>query len=167
MELYEISEDLKMDAVDLGLCAEWTLDWGVAESKEELVEKYVKGIDFCIKHNYPNLAYMKNFDGVRQKYGVFVAEPVKAFNLPFLDMNHECSGKVSNDGITVTRGFVRGESKVDIVAMGMSAFHISLYDNSEVNIRCYDDAKVYIYRFGGSIETNGHKGIYIREKTVD
>ena len=58
MKTREISLALKSEAVSLGLCQEWTSKWN-NESKESLVEKYVKGIDFCIEHNYPSLAFMK------------------------------------------------------------------------------------------------------------
>ena len=86
METKEISLALKSEAVSLGLCQEWTSEWD-NESKDSLVEKYVKGIDFCIEHSYPTLAFMKeNFDGVMQKHGVFAMEEVSVFNKQFIDI---------------------------------------------------------------------------------
>ena len=167
METKEISLALKSEAVSLGLCQEWTSEWG-NESKDSLVEKYVKGIDFCIEHNYPSLAFMKeNFDGVMQKHGVFAMEEVLVFNKKFIDINHSCVGSAKNNSYFDTDGYVRGNSVMDIVALENSSFHISLYDTSILNIRVYDNAKVYVYRYGGTVNVEiGGDRVYIREKTV-
>jgi transcription elongation factor GreA len=143
-ETKQVSEELKSEAVSLGLCQEWTKDWE-DEDKSSLVEKYVAGIDFCIEHNYPSLAFMKeNFDGVMQKYGVFAMEEFSVFNRTFIDINHGCIGSAKNNSHFDTDGYVRGNSVVDIVAMDNSSFHISVYDTSVLNVRCYDNSKVYI-----------------------
>ena len=166
METREISLALKSEAVSLGLCQEWTSEWD-NESKDSLVEKYVKGIDFCIDHNYPSLAFMKeNFDGVMQKHGVFAMEEVSVFNRRFLDINHSCVGSAKNNSYFDTDGYVRGNSVMDIVALENSSFHISLYDTSILNIRVYDNAKVYVYKYGGTVNVEiGEDRVFIREKS--
>ncbi len=167
MEIEQVSEELKSEAVSLGLCKEWTKEWG-NESADSLVEKYVKGIDFCIEHNYPSLAFLSQFDGIRQKYGVFASEKVSVFNKPFIDVNFGCTGAAKNNSYFDTSGYVRGGSAIDLVAMDRASFHISLYDDSVLNIRCYDDAKVYVYRYGGTINIEtGEERVFIREKTIE
>ena len=45
-----LSDKMKEEAVSLGLCAQWTAEWKDNSSKDEMVDKFVTGIDFCIKH---------------------------------------------------------------------------------------------------------------------
>ena len=58
----KLSEELKSQAIGLGLCEQWTNSWG-NPSEQELINKFLHGIDFCIKHDYPTNEYIKkNFD---------------------------------------------------------------------------------------------------------
>lgn len=50
----KLSAKMKSQAVGLGLCQQWTDEWADGTSKDELVEKFVRGIDFCIEHNFPS-----------------------------------------------------------------------------------------------------------------
>ena len=82
-----------------------------------------------------------------------------------MDINHSCVGSAKNNSYYDTDGYVRGNSVIDIVALENSSFHISLYDTSVLNIRCYDNAKVYVYRYGGTVNVEiGSDRVYIREK---
>lgn len=54
-----LSDKMKHEAVTLGLCAQWTAEWQDGTSKDEMVEKFVEGIDFCIQHNWPSVEVMK------------------------------------------------------------------------------------------------------------
>ena len=66
---------MKNEAVSLGLCAQWTAEWHDNSSKHEMVEKFVKGIDFCIGKNWPSTKDMKKYFGdVIHDHGVYVDE---------------------------------------------------------------------------------------------
>lgn len=66
---------MKNEAVSLGLCAQWTAEWHDNSSKHEMVEKFVKGIDFCIGKNWPSTKDMKKYFGdVIHDHGVYVNE---------------------------------------------------------------------------------------------
>lgn len=63
---------MKSQAINLGLCKEWTNEWGEPD-KYELCEKYIRGIDFCLLNRYPsNEIIKKEFTGVREKFNIFV-----------------------------------------------------------------------------------------------
>lgn len=54
---------LKIEAMKHGLCQQWTNEWSGDCSVEELVDKYKRGLDFCIKHKYPSREYIdSHFD---------------------------------------------------------------------------------------------------------
>lgn len=68
----ELSDKLKLKAISLGLCEEWTNGWGNPD-KYELCEKYIRGIDFCLLNRFPsNEIIKKEFAGVREKFNIFV-----------------------------------------------------------------------------------------------
>ena len=59
-----VSDELKEKAISLGLCTPWQKRWQ-NEDKHSLCQMYIKGLDFCIDHDYPSCTYMKkHFDGI-------------------------------------------------------------------------------------------------------
>ena len=73
-----LSDRMKNEAVSLGLCAEWTAEWRDGITKDEMAEKYVRGIDFCITHDWPSCDVIKKeFGDVMHNHGVYVDESVR------------------------------------------------------------------------------------------
>lgn len=150
-----ISEELKNKAVSLGLCPEWTKGWGKPD-KDELCDKYVRGVDFAIEHDYPSLEYMKNhFDGVMQKHGIYASEELSLHNPNMVIANGKCKGTVYFDRFSVGRMYVRHSSSLHINVSDNAKVFISLYDNAKVDIVCSDLAKVYVYRHSGYVKYKG------------
>jgi len=156
-----VSEELKGQAIGLGLCQQWQSEWDNAD-KDELLEKYVRGIDFCIEHNYPSLEYMtRNFDGVMQEHGVFVSEEISLYN-PFMTIaNGKCTGKVTFGKYGTGRMYIRHDSEIDLIVSGNAKVFVSIYDNAKLNIICTGEAKVYVYKKGGSVTFEGN--VLVRE----
>ena len=68
-----LSDKMKNEAVSLGLCAQWTAEWQDNTSKDDMVEKFVRGIDFCIGRNWPLAKDIKKYFGdVIHNHGVYV-----------------------------------------------------------------------------------------------
>ena len=49
----KLNKDLRDKAILYGLCEQWTNDWSENRNKQELIEMWLRGIDFAILHNYP------------------------------------------------------------------------------------------------------------------
>lgn len=151
----DISKELKNEAVGLGLCTEWTKEWG-NPTKDELVDKYVRGIDFCIEHNYPSCEYMKkHFDGIMQKHGVFVDDEIDLKNIRIVIANGKTSGAIVCDSYSVGTIYARHDSDLTIEASGNAFVTIETYDNCKVSVFQRDKAKVFVYNHGGNIQTSG------------
>jgi hypothetical protein len=151
-----LNKELKGKAVDLGLCTEWTEKW-TEKTKDELCRMYILGIDFCIKHSYPNNDYMKkNFDGVMQKHGIHVSEEIHDKNVRIAVYNGKCKGVASFDNFSVGRIYLRHDSDLIVKASGYSKVFISTYDNTKLKVECSENAKVYVYRKGGIVEYSGN-----------
>lgn len=157
-----VSKELKEKAIALGLCEEWTNEWQ-NEDKDTLCEKYVKGIDFCIMHNYPSTQYMKdNFDGIMQNHGVFVDDKGTVNNLPKAVINGLSIMDMSYDKFSVGTIYLRHNSALNIIAKDNAKVFIFTYDNCILNVKCSDSAIVYIYNHGGSIKYDINENILVR-----
>jgi len=70
----ELSIKLRESARGVGLCDEWYNGWKDETALEELVGKYLRGLDFCIKHRWPTKSFIKkNFtQGFLRRHGILV-----------------------------------------------------------------------------------------------
>ncbi len=164
MDLTLVSEELKSKAVSEGLCNQWTSEWN-NETIDSLCDKYIKGIDFCIEHDYPSNEYIKkNFDGVMQKHGIYVDDIFDKENIKKCVVNGMSAGKLIYDKFNIGRIYLRHNSFLSISAKDSSKIFISVYDNSNLEItECSDYAKIYISKYGGNIKFNtNNKNIIIK-----
>lgn len=120
----ELQEKLKQEAVKLGLCEQWTNEWGNPD-QDELCEKFVRGLDFCIKHNWPDVEFIKNnFDlDLIERHGIYV-----------------------RDGAAINKKYVvvLGDAIVDVVMLEPIPCDITVLHNATVNIRLHNDRLCYI-----------------------
>lgn len=143
-----LSETLKQQARSLGLCDEWFGEWAENSSQQELIDKYVKGIDFAIKHQYPSNDFIKeNFDHeLLNKNLIFVDEFINEENAPsgIYIINGECSGSIRVSPWAVATIYVRHTSSINIVASDFAKVFVRLYDNAEVETSTSDGAVVKV-----------------------
>jgi hypothetical protein len=93
-----LSERLKGEAVKLGLCEQWQGEWPDGASKDDMAEKFVRGQDFCIKHDWPSVKVIKrHFGDVIHRHGVYADEEFYISNKPTLILVGKCEGHVVID----------------------------------------------------------------------
>ena len=128
-----LSETLKQQAVDLGLCRPWTETWGDCD-QQELIDKYKKGIDFCIDKQYPSNEFIKaNFDrDLLNANLIFVDEYLDFDMMPsgIYILNGECSGSIRFAPWTAATVYVRHKSNVTIIADDFAKVFVRLYDEA-------------------------------------
>ena len=56
----ELVQQLKEDGKAKGLCRMWQMKLRTGLDYEQLIQLYIKGIDFCISENYPTLDFAGN-----------------------------------------------------------------------------------------------------------
>lgn len=156
MKERKLSDRMKQEAVSLGLCAQWTAEWENGTSKDEMVEKFVRGLDFCIQHNFPSTEVMKkDFGDVIHKHGVYVDEEVHLRHPKTIVLNGRCRGSLYCGDFDAGNIYVRHDTDVTIRVDGHAYVHISVYDKAKVNVMCAPSAKCFIYQYGGEIKTDG------------
>lgn len=150
------SDRLKKEAVALGLCQQWQSEWD-HPTDDELCEMYIRGLDFCIMHDFPKPGYMKrHFDGTLQRHGIFVDEVVSLKNPVTVVANGKCTGTIFVDGFSVSQVYVRHKSYITVRASGNAVVNVRCYDLCNVDIDCRDNAKVSVIRYGGSLAISGN-----------
>lgn len=143
-----LSETLKHQAVDLGLCKPWTEAWGECD-QQELIDKFVKGIDFCLERNWPSNDFIKaNFDrDLLNANLIFVDEYVDMDMAPngIYILNGECSGRIRLAPWAAATFYLRHSSKITIVADNFSKVFVRLYDEADVEVDSDESAMVKVY----------------------
>lgn len=130
----ELQEELKQQAISLGLCKQWQEEWG-NPNIAELCHKYIRGLDFCIKHDYPKLEYLeKHFKGKTEQYGIYISDNAIADN----QQNVIANG--------ASKILVRTNMVSDVTARHTSEIHIEALDRAFVYVSMHDDCKLIIDR---------------------
>lgn len=144
----DLSETLKQQAVDLGLCKSWTESWGDCD-QQELIEKFKRGIDFCLDRDWPSNDFIKSsFDrGLLNANLIFVDEYLDFDMMPsgIYVINGECSGRIRFAPWTAVTVYVRHTSNVRIIADDFAKVFVRLYDEAEVVVDSDESAVVKIY----------------------
>lgn len=141
----ELSDKLKSQAISLGLCKDWTNNWGNPD-KNQLCEKYVKGIDFCLLNRYPSNEIIKEeFAGVRERYNIYVDDTnIFISNPKWSIFNGTCDCVITYNDYGIGEMYVKDNSHVNIVALDNSIVYITLLDNASIEIISSEYTKVFV-----------------------
>nr|UWG79371.1 MAG: hypothetical protein [Bacteriophage sp.]DAP58062.1 MAG TPA: hypothetical protein [Caudoviricetes sp.] len=166
----ELVQQLKKDGIDKGLCRLWQMKLKQGLTYKDLIGLYIRGIDFCIKGDYPTLDFIReHFKGKCEPYGVFVDDDLEQSNLPNIVLNGKCRAFLDYDGYSVSNIYARDSTKCSVNISDYAIVTIDAFDNAELFVATSgDDAKVLINVYGNAkIEClgNGIKVNYKNKKT--
>ena len=162
----KLNKDLRDAAIRLGLCEEWTDDWSENHNKQELIEMWLRGIDFAISHNYPSNEFIKeNFSAeLLKENNVFIDSIIREYNLNRIAVTcGNCEGELIFDGFSSCDVYIRHTSKVHFDVSQFAKVFINLYDDAEITIKQSDIAKVYVYLHGSNCHVNYEGDVLVRE----
>ena len=151
-----VSEMLKKEAMKNGLCGAWTDSWGTP-TKEQLVDMYITGLDFCILHNYPSNQYIKeHFGEIAEDKGVFTDTKVDVTNPDIAILNGNCTGQIVLSGYVSRDIHVRHNSKVKIVVRDFAKAFVRVYDDAHAIIESQSNKRSFLYKKGGTATISGN-----------
>lgn len=164
METKELNKALRDRARELGLCDKWYKEWDKKSTRQELIEKYIKGIDFCIQHDFPNLDFAREYFPNNQlvQNGIFLDDSVDAYNLKTAVLLGGSKGEIRYDGQRAGDVYVRHQSEVVITAEGGARVFVEVYDNCKVFAKADETSKIFVYYHGGDIQSEG--SVLVRDK---
>ena len=160
----KLSEILKKEAISLGLCKEWTENWGEPDL-QGLIDKFLHGIDFCISNGWPTAEFIKkNFPKeLLRANNIFVYEDIHSRNLGQMAvLNGSCKGVLLFDGVATCDVYVRDRCDVTIDCSRLSKVFINLYDEAKIRIIQQDAASVYVYTHGDLCNVDFKGDVLIR-----
>lgn len=161
----ELIEQLKQDGIAKGLCQPWQNKLRDGVSMKRLVDLYVRGIDFCIKNDYPTLDFIReNFKGKCEPYGVFVdKQNLNLRELPNVVLLGGCKGTLSYGGYSVCRAFIRHQSEATIKVTGYACITIDVYEDSYLNLETIGaSSKAWVNVYGNARISHTGKGVKVR-----
>lgn len=163
-----LSETLKLTAISLGLCEEWTREWKPCD-QQELIKKYLRGIDFCIKHNYPTPEFItSNFDDKLLEFnGIYVGKKVVVDNAKGMYVfRGDTHGEFTFPSFGAGEIYLCENSTLKLTANPLSKVFINMYGDSKATIETLPGSKVYVYTHGEGckVEFSGRGETLIRKK---
>ena len=168
--MMELVQQLKQDGIAKGLCQPWQKKLKDGVSMKRLIDLYIRGIDFCVKNNYPTLEFIREHFNSCEEYGVYVDNKhLNEMNIPDAVLHGECKGTLSYNGYSVCRAYIRHDSSVTVAVYGNAHLTVDVFDNSKmllyavgssarVLVNVYGDAQVDCTGFGVKV-------IYKHKKT--
>lgn len=161
----DLNKEIRGQAVVLGLCSNWQDMWRNDWSKEKMVERMYKGLDFCLKHHWPSNDFiLKNFDtDFLRKHNVFVNDkysvcnPKESLILGSSDITFRYNAW-GNGSV-----HVRDNSSLKLFAKNRSFVLVHLYENAYVEAKQSDKATIVLIKHSENVKIVADKDIKIRE----
>lgn len=123
------------------LCKEWTDEWQDDTHIDILLDKFIKGHDFCIENDYPPLDFCrKNFDvDDLHRHNIYLDEEVEieADRSGYYVFLGNCKGTLTVDGFVAVTVYVRHDSNINVEAFNGCKVFVSYYEQS--NGECSHD----------------------------
>lgn len=130
----ELNITLREMARSAGLCDQWYSEWKDDDGIDVCLDRFIRGFDFAQKNDYPTLEFIrKNFK----------LEDLHRHNI-YLD-----EGVVIDDAQNGYYVFL-GDCKATLVADGLKAVTVYCRHDSEVNVRAFDGARVFVTYYDNS-----------------
>ncbi len=150
----ELNKQLKIDGVAKGLCTQYQglLD-RCGDSIENMVRLFIRGIDFCIKNDYPTLDFIReNFKGKSEPYGAYVDDNIRNLrNRPDVVLNGNCKALLEYDDYSVSRIYIRHGSQAAVNVSDHAVVTIDAFDNSRIVVAVAgSNAQVLVNKYGNS-----------------
>lgn len=163
----KVARELAKQAKVKGICEEWHKQLKDLTDKHDMVDMYIRGIDFCLSNEFPGNEYIrKNFKGIMEEQGVFLDDNITLVNFRRCVALGTTKGSIKTTLYKVCEVFAKHESRLNVIAEDNAFVEIDMFDNSVVSVVSSGKAKVYINHYGGNITINeqGESTIKIVEK---
>lgn len=143
-----LSVELRSMARKLNLCDKWFGEWKDDTNEQDLIDKYFKGLDFCLIHHYPSNEYITSHferDLLREN-GILVDD-----NYSLLNPSNAILLGLSKSTIRVNARnhaviHVRDNASVKVVAKNNAFVIVHAMDNATVHAEGFDAARLVVFR---------------------
>lgn len=162
----QLNQELKSQAIALGLCNQWQKEWEKDWNVKTLADKMYKGIDFCIQHHWPTNAFLqRNFslEELREN-NVFVNDKRSVLNPKHSLILGHSEIKVRFNAVNAGTLYIRDNSFVELTAKTRSFVIVHLFDNAQINATQQDLANITIIKHSEKSIAIGFGKVKFREE---
>lgn len=156
-----INNELRSSAIGHGLCAMWQRDWKEDWDFKTLAQRYLRGIDFCFKHEYPSNEYMLRISeqSFRREVGIIIDDNYSLLNPEVCAIMGNSKVKVRTNSNTASSIWVKDNAEVTLIARGRSSQHVHVFGNAKIIVEdCEMGAEVLIFRHSDKVEVVPYEG---------
>ncbi len=130
---------LKREAIKAGLCQEWQDSW----NETGLIEKYLQGINWCMKNDYPSIKDMRKFKKELLRNNIYIEE----------DLDIECNNEM----------YAFNSCNVSFAIKGYDVCRIYIGKDTKLKVNVMDNAILYIDNYNSHVEILKAKDAFIKE----
>lgn len=167
-----LSKTLAKEAKKRGICKEWHTALKLLTDRKAMVEMYLRGIDFCLKNDYPANDFIKeHFGDIAPQMGVFVDCEISVENKPKSVCLGATFGIIKTNAFSVSEIFAKHQSELNVLAADNAFVMVDVFDDAVVNIHAHDRAKVCVNKYGDGgrvniVEESAEAQVKIRERAA-
>lgn len=137
-DMSKLSISLRQQAVKHGLCQLWRREWSDDCTPQDLIDKFKRGIDFCIEHDFPSLEVIHrhfNADLLHQNF-IYTDETLRLDEAPsgIYVLQGACTGVLRFHSFATATLHLRHNTHVTVIAEDMARVFIRLHDDSDADI---------------------------------
>lgn len=162
-----LSDKIKAEAIENGLCRLWAEEWEENATKEQMVDKFIRGLDFCIITGFPSVEQMKEYALPEfNARNVYADQGVKIKGV-------ECPNQVilcgkSKAWIEVSQGiceiWVRHDSEVSVLVRNGALAMVRALDNAKVKVENWLSANATVVRYSDGVEVETKGDVLVRDR---
>lgn len=157
---------MRVEARGLGLCDQWYGEWSDDESVDELLNKMLRGIDFCLKHRFPDNDVLLRYAG-RDKlrsHRIFIDDEIgsEVSGSGVYYIGGSTKGTLVFDGFDVATVYVTDDADVNIHVNGLSKVFVETWHNGRVWLDNATTNRCFVYQHGGDAIVLGD--VIVRDK---
>lgn len=148
MDIKKVNEELRGKAIELGLCNEWQRMWEKDWDQQKMIDRYKKGIDFCMENHYPDTEFMKaNFGKEKLRLNnILVDDQYSLLNPKSAVVIGNSKTNIRFNAWSSGEICVGGTSSITITAKNSSFVMVHLYDNAALTAYAYDKARIIVIK---------------------
>lgn len=170
MDFQKLKKALAKEAKAAGICEAWHEKILNANSRDYLLELFIRGVDFATLNDFPSDALADEFKDIAPHFGIFINQPILDRYVTRRVIAREAKGAVTFDGYTAGEVYALRGADVQVTASANAYVAITVENGAKVQACAQDNATILISPHGGAFTAtsdrpDGYK--VLTSKTTD
>lgn len=148
-------KDIKIEALKRAkqneICEEWAVKMQNAQTLDELLDMYIKGIDFSFSSEFLSNDFMRrNLKGKMEHKGIFLDDSIDLHNQREIVCLGDSRINYLGDQFSVSQMYLRDNVKARLVVRDSAFVMIDIFDNTQLEIEASNKANVRVNCYKGA-----------------